>query len=200
MASPCAEMTSDGLMRGLDEAHMIIWGADSSQRQHALTLCREMLSAIPETQTVELNGASMIDIKSARAALAASLPGPIEREPGPSFDGPSGVLARLREPPPPIGGAHIKRRYYLWHDADVLLTSSPASFSVMIDAIAGVAAESEYASDDLLLIQRLVLIGSPDLATCYADEHGPLRSWRHTSPWAKQTKIAAPVFSVLRAC
>lgn len=193
-------MTSESLMRGLDETHMVIWGEVPAQREHALLLCREMLSAIPETQTVELNGAAMTDIRSSRAALAESLPGPLDREPGPSFDGPSGVLSRLREPPPPIGGAHIKRRYYLWHDADVLLTSSPASFSVMIDAIAGVAAESEYASDDLLLIQRLVLIGGPDLAMCYADEHGPLRSWRHTSPWAKQTKIAAPVFAVLRAC
>jgi hypothetical protein len=60
---------------------------------------------------------------------------------------------------------------------DVLLESDRSLFGAVADAIAGVAAESEYASDDLLLLTRAVYVGGPVLAGYAADGSGQLRSW-----------------------
>jgi hypothetical protein len=199
LEAPCASLVADDLLGQLEESHLVIWAKERALVEHACALCRDALGSIPETQVVELDGRRMTDLGSARQVLDAALPAPAGQALRPSFDGPAGILARLREPPASLGRTHVKRRYYLWTDADTLLASSPACFSVLVDAIAGVAAEGEYASDDLLLIQRLVVVGGPELAICHANAHGPLRTWRQTSPWARLTHVPRPVFTALRA-
>ncbi len=94
-------------------------------------------------------------IRSARQ-LERSLPRaqPIER----TVDGRGGVIDRLRKRPKelPIRGEAdiVKHRFYVWRDAEVLLRADPALFGQLVDALTGVAAEAEYASDDRLLIHR----------------------------------------------
>ena len=181
----------------LDERHVVVVARSAAQRAEAASQLAHHIGDLPETQLVQIDGARVEDLRGLRAELDRELPDPAGRALKPSFDGPGGVLARLREPPRAVEGHHIKRRFYLWRDADVLLKASPSSFSVCIDAIAGVAAEAEYASDDLLLIHRLVLVGGPGLARCHADARGPLRAWRPASTWPRVTGIDGPNFLLL---
>jgi len=58
-----------------------------------------------------------------------------------------------------------RRRFIIWHDAHVLAEHDPALFHQVTDVMTGVAAEQEYASEDLLVLTRCLLIGTPTLAT-----------------------------------
>jgi hypothetical protein len=181
----------------LDERHVALVARSQPQRAETLAQIAHALHDLPETQIVTIKGARVTDLRSFRAELDRALPDAGGRTLKPSFDGPGGVLARLREPPRSVEGHHVKRRYYLWSDADTLLAASPASFGVCVDAIVGVAAEAEFASDDLLLIHRLVLVGGPALHRCAQDAKGPLANWRPASTWARVTGVAAPSFATL---
>jgi hypothetical protein len=179
----------------LDEKHMVLWARDLHKRERAADLVVAALRSVQDAQVVSLPGAVIHDLKSLRSHLDAALPSAEHRPLRATIDGPAGLLARLREPADPLPDHHhIKWRYYVWRDADVLLRSSPAAFSIMVDAVAGVAAEAEFTSDDLLLIQRLVLVGGPALQVAAQDPYGPMNAWRPGSPWARLTKVMAPVF------
>jgi hypothetical protein len=179
----------------LDEKHLVLWSRDLHRRERAADLVAGTLRTVQDAQVVSLPGAVIHDLKTLRSHLDQALPSAENRPLRATIDGPAGLLARLREPADPLPDHHhVKWRYYVWRDADVLLRSSPAVFSMMVDAVAGVAAEAEFTSEDLLLIQRLVLIGGPALQVVAEDPNGPMRAWRPGSPWARMTKIAAPVF------
>lgn len=96
-----------------------------------------------------------------------------------TIDGPGGVIDCLRERNAGTSDAMpmAKRRYYLWHDADTLLRRDPATFGAIFDAMAGVAAEAEYASEDLLLIHRAILVGGPALAQYAKNPAGQFQTW-----------------------
>lgn len=179
----------------LDEKHLVLWSRDLHRRERAADLVVAALRTVQDAQVVCLPGAVIHDLKTLRAQLDQALPSAENRPLRATIEGPAGLLARLREPADPLPGHHhVKWRYYVWRDADVLMRSSPAVFSMMVDAVAGVAAEAEFASEDLLLIQRLVLIGGPSLQVEAGDPQGAMRAWRPGSPWSRLTKVAAPVF------
>lgn len=179
----------------LDEKHMVLWARDLHRRERAADVVAAGLRSVQDAQVVSLPGAVIHDLKSLRVQLDNALPSAEHRPLRATIDGSAGLLARLREPADPLPGYHhIKWRYYVWRDADVLLRSSPAAFGIMVDAVAGVAAEAEFSSQDLLLIQRLVLVGGPALQVAAKDPHGPMNAWRTGSPWARMTKVAAPQF------
>lgn len=179
----------------LDEKHLVLWSRDLHRRERAADLVASSLRAVQDAQVVSLPGAVIHDLKSLRTHLDHALPSAEHKPLRATIDGPAGLLARLREPADPLPDHHhIKWRYYVWRDADVLLRTNPAIFSLMVDAVAGVAAEAEFTSDDLLLIQRLVLVGGPTLQVAANDPHGPMTCWRPGSPWARLTKVESPTF------
>lgn len=179
----------------LDERHLVLWSRDLQRRERAADLVAASLRSVQDAQVVLLPGGVIHDLKTLRSHLDQALPSAEQRPLRATIEGSAGLLARLREAADPLPGHHhIKWRYYVWRDADVLLRASATAFSIMVDAVAGVAAEAEFASDDLLLIQRLVLIGGPSLQMAIEDPHGPLRTWRPGSPWARLTRVEAPRF------
>jgi hypothetical protein len=181
-----------------DESHVVMWSRGLQARESAANRAYAQLHAVGDSQVVSLPGAVIHDLKQLRDQVNRALPDDDGRRLGPSLDGPAGLLARLAHlPRTGADGHHIKFRYYLWRDADVLLKHSPPAFSMMVDAVAGVAAEAEFASDDLLLIQRLILVGGPELHRCYHDPHGPLRAWRPGSPWKVKTGQPEPRFMLV---
>ena len=93
------------------------------------------------------------------------------------IDTPTGVVGTLRRRHTPRGEQPVKRRYYLWLDADVLLRRDHKLFGRLVDALAGVAAEHEYANEDLLLLQRAIFVGGPSLDMYAEDPRGQFRSW-----------------------
>jgi hypothetical protein len=189
------------------EHHVVLWSGDEEARRGMAILLSEHLRSLPQVELFEFDGSEITDLASfcrqltvqfageyvgpgglragsprggefdAHGVLARGLltPEPVAI----SIDGPGGVIDCLRERNAGTSDAMpmAKRRYYLWHDADALLKRDPATFGAIFDAMAGIAAEAEYASEDLLLIHRAILVGGPALAQYAKNPAGQFQSW-----------------------
>lgn len=163
------------LARLLDEHHLAAWSSGSGERAFFAAGLASFLAGIDQAQAIPLYGRDITDLDGLCYQLERSIPGqtPMRRR----IDGPSGIVARLRSQPTIPGRPPLRLRYLLWHDPDAMIRADAALFGRLADAIAGVAAEAEYASDDYLLITRAVYIGSEDLRAYASDESGQLRRW-----------------------
>lgn len=177
----------------MDEHHLVAWSEDDARRLRFATQFGRFLQAQRDTEVCVLMGREIRDVESFCYQLERTLPGgPIERR----VDGPRGITSMLRARADLPGRAPTKFRYYLWHDADILLKHNPSLFGRLIDAMAGVAAECEYVTDDVLLIQRSIYVGG-GLLDRYADNpRGQFRSWfddgKGEAFWRVVTGVEAP--------
>ncbi len=158
----------------LDEHHLVATSEFPARRLQFATSLGQFLGMQRDTEVCSFYGRFITDLDSFCYQLERAVPGPLlDRR----IDGPGGVAALLRNRMVVRGKPATKFRYYVWHDADLLLRNEPLVFAKLVDAIAGVAAEAEYVSDDLLLIHRAVFVGGPLLAEVAKDERGPFGSW-----------------------
>lgn len=158
----------------LDEHHLVAWSELPRLRMHFAVSLGQFLQGLRDVEVFPLYGRFITDLDTFCYQLERSLAGPmLERR----IDGPRGVTALLRSREVFRGRTPSKFRFYIWHDADVLLDRDSALFGLLVDAITGVAAEAEYASDDLLLIHRGVFIGGPSLDEYADDPAGQFQSW-----------------------
>ncbi len=182
----------------LDEHHLVAWSRNLALRERFGLELAWFLARMTQTQVVVIPGATIRDLDSFCEHLDYALPGntPLAR----TIDGPCGVIDRLRHRSKEsiIRGdaAIVKRRFYVWRDADVLLRFDPRLFGQIVDALCGVAAEAEYTSEDRLLIHRAVFIGGPALDLYAEDPTGQFRSWladsRQQPLWRTVTGVTAP--------
>jgi len=132
------------------------------------------LLGLRDIEVLPLHGQSITGIEGLCSQLERVLPGPrLDRR----IDGPNGVTSLLRERPSFPGRAASRYRIYIWHDADVLLEADAKLFGRTVDAMAGVGAEAEYVSDEMLLIHRTVFVGSSALAGYWKVGDGQFQSW-----------------------
>ena len=176
-----------------DEAHLVAWSEDPSLRVHFAASLGRFLEAQRDVEVLRFHGRHIGNLEDFCAQLERLMPGPtLDRR----VDGPRGVTNLLRARPTFPGRSAGKWRYYVWHDADVLLAENPDLFARVADAMAGVAAEAEYVSDDMLIIHRAVLVGGPALLDAAATPGGPLASWYDDGLgepfWQVVTGIDAP--------
>ncbi len=163
----------------LEEAHLVCWSRNLGLRERFGLEMAWYLQRMPQAQTCVISGGLIRDLDGFCRAVERALPGagPIAR----IIDGPGGVIERLRRRPREWtirGDADIvKHRYYVWRDADMLLRADPDLFAQLVDALTGVAAEAEYASEDRLLIHRAVFVGGPSLDLAAEDPDGPFQRW-----------------------
>lgn len=181
----------------LDEHHLVAWSELPHLRMHFAVSLGQFLQGLRDVEVFPLYGRFITDLDTFCYQLERSLAGPVlERR----IDGPRGVTALLRSREVFRGRTPSKFRFYIWHDADVLLGRDSALFGLLTDAISGVAAEAEYASDDLLLIHRGVFIGGPALDEYADDPAGQFQAWANDGfgePfWRVVTGVEHP--SVLR--
>lgn len=162
----------------LEEHHLVAWSHTQPERDRFGATLAEYLGSLAETEVCVLHGRLIGDLVSLHEQLArCAVPPDMPADAPASIDGPHGLLALLRRRWGDGAGASIKRRYYIWNDADAMLRRDPAMFGRVVDAMTGVAAEAEYASEDLLLIHRAVFIGGPALDVYAEDPRGQFRSW-----------------------
>lgn len=179
----------------LEEHHLCAWAhAPDRRRKFGVGLAWH-LSSLDDTQVVLLDGAKISDLGTFCAQLEGAIGLPrVERR----IDTPGGVVGTLRRRFTPRGAGRrpVKRRYYIWLDADNLLRRDHRIFGQLVDAIAGVAAEYEYTNEDLLLLQRAVFIGGPSLDMYAEDPSGQFRSWwsdgGEAPLWRVVTGVDAP--------
>lgn len=181
------------LLQRLEEHHLCAWsGIPDRRRKFGVDLAWH-LAGLNDTQVCVLEGSKVTDLASYCTMLERSLGlGRIERV----IDPPLGVVGALRRRLCEKGTEPIKRRYYIWLDADVLLRRDAALFGRLADAMLGVAAEAEYVSEDLLLLQRTIFVGGPALDVYAEDRNGQFQRWWSdgTEPalWNVVTGVAAP--------
>ncbi len=179
----------------LDEHHMVAWSDRSEHRLHFAVSLSQFLESQRDTEVCSFYGRFITNLEDFCHQLERAIPGPALRR---QIDGPDGVtdLVRSRQVLP--GKRASRFRYYIWHDADVLLEHDKALFGRLVDTLAGVAAEAEYASDDLLLIHRAVFVGGVSLQAYANESAGQFRSWADDgfaeSFWEVLTGLEVPPF------
>lgn len=179
----------------LDEAHLVAWSEASRRRSQFAAALSQFLGSMRDAEVCVLMGEHIHDLESFCAQLERLIPGPsLDRR----IDGPRGIASLLRHRHTLRGRPASKFRFYVWNDADVLLKRNHRLFGRLVDVLAGVAAEAEFASDDLLLIHRAVLIGGPAMDMYAEDPTGQCRRWfaeAGTEPfWRIVTGLDAPNF------
>jgi hypothetical protein len=182
----------------LDEHHLVACSERMRLRLDFGASLGRFLAAQGDTEVCHLQGRHIRCLDSLCDQFERQLPGPpLQRR----IDGPAGLTALLRMREPSGPSRPSRWRFYVWHDAETLLRSDRVLFGRVVEALAGVAAESEYASDDLLLIQRCVLLGGDALSRYARDAHGQCRSWIRDDfdePfWRVVTGVEAPRFKRL---
>ncbi|MBL8990168.1 MAG: hypothetical protein JNJ48_01165 [Phycisphaerae bacterium] len=164
----------------LEEHHLAAWTRNlAAAERFSLHLGRH-LRGMADTEVWPIPGAVVRTLEAFCHHLERALPrGERVR---PTIEGRGGVVERLRERYDEPGASPTKRRYYLWRDADVLLRHDAGLFGTLVEAMAGVAAEAEYAGEDLLLIHRAVFVGGPALDLYHEDRRGQFRRWLRDAP------------------
>lgn len=175
----------------LEEHHLVAWAHAPAHRGRFGQELASYLRKMDDTQVCELSGASIQDLFSFCNQLEREIRNDRVRR---SIDGKGGIVDALRlladHPRPP------RHRFFVWHDADVLLRHDHRLFGRLADALMGVSAELEYASEDLLLLQRVIFVGAPSLDVYAEDARGQFRRWlsdHDEEPlWATVTGVSAP--------
>lgn len=157
-----------------DEHHLVAWSDLAARRTQFAVSLGQFLGMQRDTEVCTFYGRYITDLDSFCHQLERAIAGPsLERR----IDGPRGIVSLLRERSSFRGRPETKHRYYIWHDADVLLKRDHLLFGQLVDAFAGVAAEAEYVSDDLLLLHRAIYVGSSVLDVYAEDERGQFQCW-----------------------
>jgi hypothetical protein len=179
----------------LDENHMVAWSDLPQRRTQFAVSLGQFLGSQRDTEVCVFYGRYITDLESFCYQLERAIPGPsLARR----IDGPGGVVALLRARASFRGRPETKYRFYIWHDADVLLKTNHKLFGQLADALAGVAAEAEYVSDDLLLLHRAVFVGGSILDVYAEDPKSQFQKWmtdEHGEPfWRVVTGIDGPPY------
>jgi len=177
----------------LDEHHLVAWSDAPRRRVHFAVALGQFLQGLRDAEVCTFYGRWITDLESFCYQLERAIPGvALDRR----IDGPHGIVSLLRTRDTFKGRPPTKFRYYIWHDADVLLKHNRVLFGRLADAFAGVAAEAEYASDDLLLIHRAVFVGGSLLDLYAEDPMGQFQAWfsdGHNEPfWKIVSGLATP--------
>jgi hypothetical protein len=198
------EAAVERAMAAMVEHHLVVWSRNVGLRERfALELVRHT-HGLPDAQTIMLAGASIHSIDGFCRQLDRAMPASDGRRLARTIHGQSGIVERLRERSThPL--VHVKQRYYVWRDADALLRHDPRLFGRLVDALCGVAAEAEYASEDLLLLHRVVFIGGPALQSYAEDPRSQFNLWlteRHGGEavrplWAEVSGLESPPFKLM---
>ena len=171
------------VLAGLDEQHLVAWSDRPRVRARFAAELYRFLSAQSRTETVVIHGRSVTNLGHLCEQLERQIPGPdLAHE----IDGPNGLTELLRSTESWPGELPARARYVIWNDADVLLRADPEVFAQVVDAMLGVAAESEYASSHRLMLQRAVFTGGPLLERFARDSRSPFRCWQaegHEEPF-----------------
>lgn len=190
-----------GAAQLLEESHLAAWTPNAPLRERFGLEMAWYLQKVPQARTLVWSGAEVRDLAMFCQEVGTSLGGlRVEA----SIDGPHGLLEALRRRPSEsraLGDAAIvKHCYYVWRDADALLLADRTVFGRLVDALAGVAAEAEFASEDRLLIHRVLFVGGPALRDYAGDERGQFRRWyaegKEEPLWSTVSGLASPQVGV----
>ena len=179
----------------LDEHHLVAWSDLPQRRMQFAVSLGQFLGSQRDTEVCVFYGKYITDLESFCHQLERNVPGPsLQRR----LEGGGGIADLLRQRASFRGRPETKHRFYIWHDADVLLRANHKLFGRIVDAISGVAAEAEYVSEDVLLLHRAVYVGGSVLDVYAEDARGQFQAWADDGQgepfWKVVTNIDHPMF------
>ncbi|MEN0020680.1 MAG: hypothetical protein AAF747_07350 [Planctomycetota bacterium] len=158
----------------LDENHLVAWSDRARHRVHFAAALTQFLGGLRDSEVCPFYGRHITDLESFCYQLERALPGVnLDRR----IEGASGVTSLLRSRHTFRHRPASKFRYFIWHDADVLVREDHRLFGRLVDALVGVSAEQEYTSDELLILHRTIFVGGPLLDVYAEDNAGQFRAW-----------------------
>ena len=165
----------------LDEHHLVVLDEDATRRAAFAHCLAEQLETIPDTEVIDLDGGRITTFDSfcRQIDLAFHSTRPLRR----SLEA---LVRRLRD-----SARGSKHQYFIWREADGLIEHDPELFGCLANAFFAVAADREYVSPDVLVLQRLVLLGGESLGRYAQNEDGQLRTWLLNHDAAPVREVAA---------
>jgi len=141
----------------LEDRHLIAWGDDVAVRTRFAANFQQYLSSMPDTQVCVIHGRAIQTIDDLCDQLERLIPvDKLSR----SVDGPWGISSLLRQRNTIPGRRSERMRVFVWHDADLLVRRDRGLFQDVVEVMAGVSAEMEYADEGAVLVQRCIYVGS----------------------------------------
>ena len=163
----------------LESHHIAAWSGDTGARSRFGASLQQFLVSQAGTEVCVLHGRSILDLEGLCAQLERLIP--VDRL-ARTVDGPNGLASILRSRTIGQGRVPMRQRFFLWHDADVLIRHNPTLFGEVAEVFAGVSAEMEYAGDGALMIQRCVYMGGHRLAEVARDPDSMFNRWADDGP------------------
>ena len=163
----------------LESHHIAAWSGESATRTRFGASLQQFLVAQAGTEVCVLHGRHILDLEGLCSQLERLIPvDQLAR----TVDGPKGLASILRSKTGMHSRQPTRQRFFLWHDADVLIRHNPGLFGQVAEVIAGVSAELEYAGDGGLMIQRCIYMGGSRLADLARDPDSMLNRWAEDGP------------------
>jgi hypothetical protein len=135
-----AGVVGQSVVQLLDEHHLVVLADEPEVRMSFVDLIRSAVREAPETQVIDLGAAPLASLDAFGELYRAQLD--VDATPP------------VHEP---------KRRVVLWPEADRTLEVDVDCFAGIVDRLLADAQEQEFDSPDLLVVNRFVLFGGPQL-------------------------------------
>ena len=158
----------------MDTHHIVAIADDVRTRTRFASNFQRFLSIQPNTEVCILHGRSILTIEGLCAQLECLIP---TDQLARTIDGPMGVATLLRKHPIITGHPPIRRRYFLFHDADVIARANPDLFADIVEVFAGVAGELEFAMGESTFLQRSLYLGGQALEAEARSPDSRLHTW-----------------------
>lgn len=165
------------MLSKLDTHHIVGWSPNTAQRTRFGARMKQFLDAQTGTEVLVLHGRGIHDLEGFCSQLERLIPTDHLAR---TVDGASGVASILRIAGGTLG-TPIRQRYFLWHDADLLMRQDPHLFDQLVEVIAGVSAELEFGREGGLL-QRCLYLGGRGLADQARDPKSRFHRWEEDGP------------------
>lgn len=162
------------LSQVLEEHHVCAYSDSLTARTSFTVDLVLQLALMDNSQVCVVDGSLTHDVPSFGRELGAALGVESGRH---ALDTVADIVWAMRRRFPRADQPTVKRRFIVWTEAHDLLRRDASAFSQIADAIMGVAAESEFTSEDLLLLQRVVFVGRTSLDLYGEEATGQFREW-----------------------
>jgi hypothetical protein len=179
----------DGIVQLMDDHHLVVLSDSANARRQFGDTLAGHLENIRETEIVSIDGAHATDLPSFCSQLERQL-GILPQGPSSWWRDMSSVITLLRG-----AATSPKRRYFLWHEADVMLEQDVDLFGRLVNAFLGVAAEHEHITMDanVLVLQRVVFMGGAKLGAYAEDTDGQFNRWLDDSEDSPFWEVASVI-------
>jgi hypothetical protein len=151
----------------VDEHHLVAVSREERDRAVFAAQLSKHMQRLSYSEVSVLQGRWVDSLDALAYSLSRTLP--VDELIEPDLQS---VLRALRTAYP-----RTRRRFLIWHDAHVMAERDKELFWQISDLLMGVAAELEYATEERLLLTRIVFTGEPALC-----EHPAFQSWYREGP------------------